>query len=509
MALSVKLQTKQTQGLTMTPQLAQSIKLLQMNTVELQEYVEQELEKNPLLELSEDGNRRIRGEETSQVESPTSPDEIISDQLDVSSSKLEENLGTSLENEFDTDRSGGEVKSVSPIDTYQGGGSVFNNASGLEDHNLESFVAGAKTLRDHLGEQLSLMRLEPKDRLLCSEIIDNLDEDGYFRKEVRQLAEQFKTDIEAVETALKIVQTLEPTGVGARDLSECLKLQLKEQNRLDPAAETFLDNLDLLAQREFEKLQKICKLGQNDILDLVEEVRSLDPRPAKQFDTSPIQQIIPDAHVNEQADGSFAVELNSSALPKVLVNETYKAIVETNKTSSKKDKEFVSECHQNANWLVKSLEQRAQTILKVTKEIVKQQDAFFAYGLEHLKPMSLSQIADKIKMHESTVSRVTSNKYILCDRGMFEMKFFFTAAIQSVDGGEDISAEVVRQEIKHLIEGENIENILSDDAIAELLQDKGIDIARRTVAKYREAMLIPSSVQRRREKKAMVSRKKK
>lgn len=523
MALTVKLQTRQTQSLAMTPQLVQSIKLLQMNSIELLEHIGQEIEKNPLLELAETGDnytidRASAGEtaptSSANIDTDTAPLELSAD-LDTSSAALEEKLGTSLENEFDGDRSGGEAGNGTVAGPLSGGalgqtnqsrlsGSTSSSGGGAPadgDYNLENFLAGERTLRDHLGEQLAMMRMSQTTRLIAADIIDSLDADGYFRKAPEKVALELGSNLEDVYDALKTVQSMDPTGVGAQDIRESIALQLLEKNRYDPAMECLVSNLDMLAKRDFNGLAKLCELSLSDVMDMVEEVRALDPRPARQFDHSPTQEIITDVFVNELPNGSFGIELNSDALPKVLVNQSYQAIVQKGAKTSK-DKAFIADCIQNANWLTKSLEQRAHTILKVATEIVKQQDAFFAYGIKHLRPMSLKRVADEIKMHESTVSRVTSNKYLLCNRGTFELKYFFTAAISSIDGEEAHSAESVRHEIMHLIENEELKNIYSDDAIVSILQTKGIGIARRTVAKYREAMHIPSSVQRRRERKA-------
>ncbi|MFK7902437.1 MAG: RNA polymerase factor sigma-54 [Nitratireductor sp.] len=521
MALTPKLQARQTQSLAMTPQLVQSIKLLQMNSVELLEHVTKELENNPLLELADGTEGQNQRSDTPNIEPEKTQDVEpleISTKLETSSAALEENLGTSIENEFDTDRSGGEAGNSDSLGPLSGGALQQENSKAQNslsssapisggavnydsDYNLENFVAGERTLRDHLGQQLAMMRMSQSERLVCAEIIDSLDPDGYFRKELTAIA----TDLGVLESealdALEIVQSMEPTGIGARDLNENIALQLKEKNRFDPAMELLVQNLDMLAKKDFNGLSKLCSLSLSDIMDMVEEIRVLDPRPARKFDQSPTQEIIIDVFVNSQPDGSFKIELNNEALPKVLINETYQATVKKG-VKNRQDKAYIDECIQNANWLTKSLEQRAQTILKVTAEIVKQQDEFFAYGIKHLKPMSLKKVADEIEMHESTVSRVTSNKYLICERGTFELKYFFTAAISAMEGEESHSAKSVRFEIQQLIENETLKNIYSDDAIVKILQDKGIDIARRTVAKYRDAMHIPSSVQRRRSMKA-------
>jgi len=266
--------------------------------------------------------------------------------------------------------------------------------------------------------------------------------------------------------------------------------------------EKLLENLDLLAKHDFAALQKVCEASRSDLMEMIAEIRNLNPRPASQFDSEPVSELIPDVFVKLRNDGGWAIELNSDALPKVLVNRTYHAEISKSVVSDQ-DKEFMVDCLHSANWLVRSLDQRAQTILKVATEIVKQQDMFFAEGVEHLKPLNLKTIAENIKMHESTVSRVTSNKYIMTERGIFEMKYFFNSALSATDGGDLHSAITVRHKIKALIEAETIDRILSDDTIVNLLKDEGVEIARRTVAKYRESMSIPSSVQRRREKKSL------
>jgi RNA polymerase sigma-54 factor len=298
---------------------------------------------------------------------------------------------------------------------------------------------------------------------------------------------------------LTVIQDFEPTGVGARDLAECLKLQLIEENRFDPAMERLLANLELMAKRDFVSLRRICGVDEEDMAEMVADIRKLEPKPGLKFGRSQIQTVIPDVFVRKASDGSWLVELNSDALPRVLVNQTYAARVSSN-LKSEADKAYISEALQTANWLTRSLEQRAKTILKVATEIVRHQDMFFSHGVEFLKPLNLRAVADAISMHESTVSRVTSNKYIAAERGVFEMKYFFTASISATLGGESHSAEAVRFRIKQLIDAEDPKNILSDDTIVQQLRSSGIDIARRTVAKYRESLRIPSSVERRREK---------
>ncbi|HHK73635.1 MAG TPA: RNA polymerase sigma-54 factor, partial [Rhizobiales bacterium] len=289
-------------------------------------------------------------------------------------------------------------------------------------------------------------------------------------------------------------------GVIARNLGEWIALQLAEQNRLDPVIRSVLDNLDLLAKRDFGKLTRVTGLARNELLEIVNEIRNLNPKPGHIFGTTLIQPVVPDVFVREGPDGNWLVELNSDTLPRVLVNRQYFASV-SGTAMNKEDKVYLSECLSNASWLVKSLDQRARTILKTAREIVRQQDAFLTKGVQYLKPMNLRMVADAVSMHESTISRVTSNKYISTPRGVFELKYFFSSSIAAADGAESFAAEAVRHRIQELIDAESPDAILSDDKLVSLLREKGIVIARRTVAKYREAMKIPSSVQRRREKR--------
>jgi RNA polymerase sigma-54 factor len=327
-------------------------------------------------------------------------------------------------------------------------------------------------------------------------LIESVDESGYLRADIAEVAERLGCPLADCEATLCELQGFDPVGVFARDLKECIALQLKDRDRLDPAMQKLLDRLDLVARRDLAQLSAHCDLDTSDVADMIAEIRKLSPKPGLGFGSDPVQPVVPDVYVREGSDGTWQVELNSDTLPRVLVNARYYA--EVNRTARKReDKAYLTECLNSANWLVKSLDQRARTIIKVASEIVRQQDAFLTHGVRHLRPLNLRLIADAISMHESTVSRVTSNKYMATPRGLFELKYFFTAAIQSVNGGEAHSAEAVRDRIRELVGNENGE-ILSDDRIVTILSQDGIDIARRTVAKYREALRIPSSVERRR-----------
>jgi RNA polymerase sigma-54 factor len=365
--------------------------------------------------------------------------------------------------------------------------------------DFEGALTREKSLNDHLLDQLSMARLGVAEHAIALVLIDGVDEGGYLRADLDEVAERLGCNRELVETVLGRLQGFEPTGVFARDVRECLALQLKDRDRLDPAMAALLDHLDLVARRDMAALRRACGVDDEDLREMLAEVRALTPRPGAAYGADPVQPVVPDVFVREDGTGLWRIELNTDTLPRLLIDQRYHAQV-ASRARSEADKVFVSDCFAQANWLVKSLDQRARTILKVASEIVRQQDAFLAFGVEHLRPLNLRNVADAIGMHESTVSRVTSNKYIATPRGMFELKFFFTSAIAAVDGGESHSAESVRHKIRALIENEREgrEGVLSDDRIVEILKDSGVDIARRTVAKYREAMRIPSSVERRR-----------
>ncbi len=366
--------------------------------------------------------------------------------------------------------------------------------------NLEAFVAAAPTLRDHLLEQLPLLVAEPIERFIVRHLIDMVDESGYLRGDLVQLAEQLGASQDEVAAALEALQTFDPPGVGARNLAECLAIQLKEKNRYDPIIAAVLDNLPLLARHDFAGLRRASGASNEELAEIIREIKALSPKPGLKFGTTTIQPVVPDVLVRPRADGTWLVELNSETLPKLLVDRAYYAVV-SEQAKSDEDRAYLNNCLQTANWLVKSLDQRARTILKVSEEIVRQQDAFLTRGVEYLRPLNLKSVAEAIGMHESTVSRVTSNKYMATPRGIFELKYFFTSAIPSLEKGKTYSSEAVRHRIKQLIDAETADNVLSDDKIVALLKKEGIDIARRTVAKYREALKIPPSVQRRREKR--------
>ncbi len=486
MAMTPRLEMRQGQALVMTPQLQQAIKLLQLSNIELQEFVEGELERNPLLEREEGSAEAPKAADSGdaqalEFESGMAPAEAA---LDVSVADMAPDLSA---NEL-------AEAGAAPLTDWSkaSSGKSFDDLPGIEET-----LANDLTLAEHLDAQLAEAGLDAVDRMIGGVLIDAADDWGYMRADLLEIAGRIGAPLPRVQRVLQVMQGFEPVGVMARDIAECLSLQLKDRDRFDPAMEKLVGNLDLLAKGHFERLQHICEVDREDLMEMVAEVRALTPKPGAGFGGGVVQSVAPDVYVKQAPDGTWLVELNTDTMPRVLMNQRYYATV--SKTAKREeDKAFVQECAANASWLVKSLDQRAKTILKVAREIVRQQDGFFDKGVAHLRPLNLKTVAAAIEMHESTVSRVTSNKYVSCARGVFELKYFFTASINSSDGGESHSAEAVRFEIKGLIDREGGDEILSDDRIVEILREKGIEIARRTVAKYRESLRIPSSVERKR-----------
>lgn len=510
MSLSQRLQQRQSQSLVMTPQLAQSIKLLQLNHLELMDFVRDEVEKNPLLELAQTDSDGLPIEARKAVsEDPTSgakenANENVADYIASDRISAGDQLDASLENVFDTGTAGAEKAGKETRDNHRPSERTHGGSS-QGDSNFDVLANMGKSihLTDFLEEQIMLAFRDEEERKIATYIAHGLDEDGYFREETEETARQVGTTPDMVMWVLEKFQTLEPSGVGARNLAECMAIQLREKNRFDPAIRALVENLDLLARREFPKLMKLCGVDRDDFAEMVEEIRMLDPRPARSFEPSLAETVVPDVIISPTPIGDWKIELNPETLPRVLVDRDYH--LELSTALKETDGEaFINECLDNANWLTRTLDQRAQTILKVAAEIVKTQDRFFAEGEQHLRPLTLKTVADAIKMHESTVSRVTSNKYLTCSRGTYELKFFFSSGLSSTQGDEDVSAEAVKYRIRQMIDAESTDKILSDEQIVQNLQETGIEIARRTVAKYREALHISSSVQRRREKTSRI-----
>jgi len=503
MALSAKLELKQGQQLVMTPQLQQAIRLLQLSNLELAEFVDAELERNPLLEREENPHAKAADDAGPQAPQEQAPPDGDDDRWLDLRQPVQDHTG-GLDADF------GNVFQGPGTGEPAGGGATTGMSwanvtqrmhnGGDEGGDLEDYVANQTSLREHLSEQMPLMIVDPVERIIGQYLIDMIDEAGYIQANLEPLSERLGAPLELVESVLGKLQTLDPPGIFARSLAECLALQLKDQNRYDPLMAQLLANLDHLANRNLAALKKAVGTDMDELADMIREIKGLNPKPGLKFGSVQIQPVVPDVIVRAASDGGWHVELNSDTLPRVLVDRTYYTRI-AKTAANERDKGYLFDCLQNANWLVKSLDQRARTILKVAEQIVRQQDSFFMYGVQYLRPLNLKAIADAISMHESTVSRVTSNKYIASPRGIFELKYFFTSAIASAADGEAHSSESVRHRIKQMIEAEHADAVLSDDQLVDRLKNEGIDIARRTVAKYREALRIPSSVQRRRDKR--------
>ncbi len=467
---TLRLDLRQSQTLVMTPQLQQAIKLLQLSNQELNEFVAAELEANPLLE---------------REETPLAP-RLVPDGMSAASQEKE---GEPLSPGETADESSYETFSTGEGRTYEG-----------PSRSVAETLAEKPSLRDHLLGQIHVDFPDPACRMIAVALVEMLDEAGYLPADLALVRAQMGASEEVFESVIERLQKLDPPGIFARSLKECLAIQLKDKNRLDPAMAKLLDHLELLAKRDRAALMKICGVDVEDLADMIEEIRALTPKPALAFASDVAPTIAPDVLLSPLPGGGWHVELNNDNLPRVLVNEAFYAKVQA-EARAPEEKTYLSERWQQANWLVKALRQRATTILKVASEIVKQQDKFFLYGVQYLKPLILRDIAQAVEMHESTVSRVTQNKYIATPRGLFELKYFFTNALPTTGGNQEVSTAAVRDRIKALIAAETPDNILSDDRLAVLLHEEGIDVARRTVAKYREGMRIPSSAQRRREKR--------
>lgn len=499
-AIGQRLEVRQGQGLVITPQLQQAIKLLQLSNMELDAFVEAELERNPLLQRDEgeQAGEAAEARETANddAELRFNDDTGPAAAEQAMDARADDLYGDAAPGERVSDRmddaAGADQPGLSDWSRVGKGGAAPEGDGERPDHRELS-------LWEHLQAQASAAALAPADHAIALTLIDATDDGGYLRGEMAEFADRLGVGLDRIEAVLAVCHGFEPTGVMARSIPECLMLQLVERNRFDPAMGALLDNLDLLARRDLAGLRKACGVDAEDLAEMIGELKALTPRPGAGFGGEPAQTVIPDVHVRPDPAGGWRVELNADTLPRLLVDKRYHGVVQAGARSDS-EKTFVADCAAQANWLVKSLDQRARTILKVASEIVRQQDAFLAFGVEFLRPLNLKTVAEAIGMHESTVSRVTSNKYVATPRGVFELKFFFTAAIQSSDGGAAHSAEAVRHRIKTMIDEEaEGGDVLSDDRIVEILKEAGIDIARRTVAKYREALRIPSSVQRKRQ----------
>ncbi|MFV0627519.1 MAG: RNA polymerase factor sigma-54 [Alphaproteobacteria bacterium] len=494
MAIAPRLEIKQTQSLLMTPQLRQAINLLQMSNLELNDLITQELENNPFLEREEDvvnnleiDNQTIDdyGDETSQSEA------IESYEIDTDYDNQTDDFGS--------DREGYEENADYAWDNQ----SKSQNAFADEDYDFfEKKLKDEKTLLSFLQEQIQINFYKPYEKLIASHLVEFLDDAGYFRGNLRELSQKMKVSEEVLDDILYVLKTFEPSGIFSQSLAECLEIQLKDKNLLDKPMQKLLQNLELLAEGKGKELLKICELeDEKKLLNMIREIKALNPKPTAEYNFETTTYIIPDVFVKRGKYGEYALELNSMSLPKVLINQSYKSYVDSpNKETGKYVKSQIS----SASFLVKALHQRATTILKVSEEIVKNQYDFFEKGVQHLKPMLLKDIAEAAEIHESTVSRVTTNKYMHTPRGIFELKYFFSSAAGTFNGDENTSTTAIKYKIKELIDTEKTDKILSDDNLVELLAQRGIKIARRTIAKYRESLNIPTSAERKRIKRKVL-----
>jgi RNA polymerase sigma-54 factor len=490
MALGPRLDLRQSQSLVMTPQLQQAIKLLALSNLELETFVGEAIAANPLLEAGEAAPPDAPEPELVEIRR-THLESSPVDQL-IGEGRADEDRPLDIDGAaLDRDRDTGDGGAAFELDfAHEGGGG--------EGPGIDERGGAAETLAEHLHAQVGAAAHDPREEAIARWLIDQLDEAGYLESPLRDVAETLGVELDEAEAALKLVQSLDPTGVGARSLAECLALQAIEADRYDPCMKRLIENLDLVAKGAFAQLKRMCGVDDEDFADMLAELRGYDPRPGLRFGSGPAESVTPDILVRARADGGWDIALNQATLPRLVVNRSY--YVELKRScADKQSRGWLGEKLADANWLVKALDQRQRTILKVAAEIVKQQDGFFRRGVAELRPLTLRAVAEAIAMHESTVSRVTSNKYLNCERGTFELKYFFTSGVATADGEGAASAEAVKAQIRALIEAEDPKDILSDDALVELLRGKGFDLARRTVAKYREAIGLGSSVQRRRQ----------
>jgi RNA polymerase sigma-54 factor len=489
MASQMRQSLRQSQSAVMTQKLQQAIKLLQMSSTEIAGVIENEVEKNPFLEF-EDASPDEPGPDSSSLAANQKAQKEEGDPAPRQDHRFADIF------DLERGRSGG-VSAPMPRTRWQSGNS--GGTAGNSGEGEEMRVAAGITLRDHLLSQLGLSVRDEGHLLVGQDIIDSLDDAGYLTEDLTDIGRRLGCSVAEIEETLTVLQTLDPPGVFARNLSECLALQLADRDRLDPAMEMLINNLEALADGKHAWLMEQCGVDQADFTDMIAELRTLDPRPGLAFDSVQIELVVPDVFVRKDGKGEWIVELNPELVPRVLIDRDYYATVRS-AAKTKEEKAYLSERISTANWLVKSLDQRSQTILTVAHELVRQQQGFFDHGILYMRPLNLSTIADVIGYHESTVSRVTANKHLACEAGVLLMKYFFSAPVQALHGDEAYSATTVRHIVKTVIDGEQVDAILSDDKIVHLLRNQGINIARRTVAKYRDMQGIPSSVQRRRRK---------
>ena len=515
MGIGPRLDLRQSLQLVMTPQLQQAIKLLALNNMELEAYLGSELDSNPLLSSagSEDGGDGVEDFTADRDGDGGGEDGGDGDFEPATADVLMTGADANIDAPLDADYASETFHHDGPSDSASFDGSAAPPDSGLsatgssgsaEGGDFDQFAAAEPSLLDFLLEQAGAA-FDGIELVIARHLIDQIDEAGYLTVTTEEIAARLDAEPALVEAVLARIQLFEPTGVGARNLRECLMLQAREADRLDPAMQAMLDNLDILARGDKPLLRRLCGVDAEDLDDMIRELRRYNPKPGLRYGGERPQPVVPDIFVSRLASGGWGVTLNTATLPRLLVDRGYYAELahssQRTPEATRAARSYLSECLVSATWLVKALDQRARTIVKVTSELVRQQEAFFEHGVHHLKPLTLRHVAEAIGMHESTVSRVTSNKYLSCDRGLFELKYFFTAGIASSDGGEAVSGLAVKDRIARLIAAESPNAILSDDRLVDVLNAEGFNIARRTVTKYREALGLGSSVARRRAKK--------
>ena len=499
------LQLKQMQSLVMTPALRQAIAILQMNNQELSELVEQEVEMNPFLERSGEGESQDQGDTPSEKEKEYNN---LTNYEDPGQEKPvtvpKEDLEFDTSNVFNGDSEAAETFDTMPQMDRGSGRDDFSE----NDYNFENNLRGKEdSLFEHVTKQIQIGFAAPQDRMIAFALMEGLDEAGYYRGNMMELTRQFECEISDVELVLARLQQFEPAGIFAMDLAQCLEIQLRENGELTPVMQVMLANISLLEKHDFKTLQKKCGVDEATLKNMLIALRRLDPKPGAQFTHDIAQTLVPDILMRKNKDANnpdtWIVELNPDTLPRVLVNQRYAAMVQS-KNVKKEEKQFLIDKYQGAQWLVKAMDQRAQTIIKVAAEIVRQQESFFAYGASYLKPLVLRNVAEQVEVHESTVSRVTTGKYMTTPRGVFELKYFFSSSVGGAENGDvgmAHSSNAIKARIKEFIDKEDPKKVLSDDDIVNLLKADDISLARRTVTKYREAMNIGSSVERRRQKR--------
>jgi len=495
MGLGPRLDLRQSQSLVMTPQLQQAIKLLALSNLEIEAFIGDAMAANPLLDVG--------GEPAAPVAPQTTEPDGEARLTSLEASSVDRLIGEGRaadDRPLDID----PVANAPDRDTGDGvgldasWGSDLRSSAGEEGFAIDQRGRFDETLVEHLQAQVGLAAPSRRAEAITAYLIGLLDDAGYLTVSLREVCEDLHIARADAEEALAVVQSLDPTGVGARSLSECIALQAREADRYDPCMARLIDNLDLVGRGEFARLRRMCGVDEEDFADMLAELRGYGPKPGLRFGGESGGAVTPDILVEPGPGGGWKIAINEATVPRVIVNRSYYVELKAG-CGDKASRGWLSEKLADANWLIKALDQRQKTILKVAAELVKQQEGFFRHGVSHLKPLTLRTVAEAISMHESTVSRVTSSKYLHCARGTFELKYFFTSGV-STSGGEGASAEAVKAAIRKLVDAEDAKAILSDDALVDLLKAQGFDLARRTVAKYREAIGLGSSVQRRRQK---------